>query len=144
MQVRTISLQESLPIRSIALRKGQSYDKCTVPEDNNFDVFHLGAMVDGKVVGTASFFAKDLPEYENKGFQLRMMGVLPEYQGIGAGRAIVAQAIEILKAEYRAAYLWCKAREAAYVFYQKLGFDFISDEFQIEGIGTHRSMLLYL
>ncbi len=144
MQIRTISLAETMPVRSIALRNGQTYNKCTVPEDSNFDVFHIGAVIDGKVVGTASFFRKDLPEYENTGFQLRMMGILPEYRGIGAGKAIVEYALELLKAEYRVAYLWCHAREVAYGFYANLGFEFISGEFQIPVIGTHRSMLLRL
>lgn len=144
MQIRTISLTDTLPVRSIALRKGQSYDKCLVPEDSQEDVFHVGGFVGENVVGTASFFAKNFAEYGEKGFQLRMMGVLPEYRGQNIGRAIVEYAVAILESEYQAAYLWCHAREVAYDFYAKLGFTFISGEFDIAGIGTHRTMLLAL
>lgn len=144
MEIRAISLAETLPIRSIALRKGQSYDKCLVPEDSNEEVFHIGGIVGEKVVGTASFFAKNFAEYGINGFQLRMMGVLPEYRGQNIGRAIVEYAVAVLESEYQAAYLWCHAREVAYDFYAKLGFTFISGEFDIAGIGTHRSMLLAL
>lgn len=144
MHVQTISLEETLPIRSIALRNGQGYDKCTIPEDKLSEAFHIGAIENEKAVGTASFFPKDLPEYEGKGFQLRMMGVLPEFQGQGIGREILISAIETVKNDYGATYLWCHAREAAYLFYEKLGFEYISGEYEIPPIGTHRKMLLHL
>ncbi len=142
--IRRISLTETLPVRSIALRKGQSYDKCLVPEDSNEDVFHIGGVVGENVIGTASFFAKNFAEYGANGFQLRMMGVLPEYRGQNVGRAIVEYSLAILKSDYQAVYVWCHAREVAYDFYAKLGFSFMSAEFDIAGIGTHRTMLLAL
>jgi hypothetical protein len=39
-----------------------------------------------------------------------------------------------------AKYLWCHAREIAYPFYEKMGFRYISEPFDIPIIGVHRTM----
>ena len=144
MLIRLISLEETLPVRSLALREGQPYNKCTVSEDALAETFHIGAIEGEKALGTASFFPKDRQEYEGKGFQLRMMGVLPNCQGQGIGKDILLAGIKMLRQEQQAAYLWCHARKAAYLFYEKIGFTYISEEFEIPVIGTHKTMILWI
>ena len=144
MLIRLISLEETLPVRSLALRGGNEYSKCIIPEDSLPDTFHIGAIEAEKALGTVSFFPKDRQEYEGKGFQLRMMGVLPDCQGQGIGKGILFAGIKMLRQEQQAAYLWCHARKAAYLFYEKIGFTYISEEFEIPVIGTHRTMILWI
>jgi hypothetical protein len=37
-------------------------------------------------------------------------------------------------------YVWCDARQVAYGFYERMGFEFASEEFHLERIGLHRMM----
>ncbi|MGB4776291.1 MAG: GNAT family N-acetyltransferase, partial [Daejeonella sp.] len=75
------------------------------------------------------------------GYQLRGMATLPGFQGRGMGNQLLNFAIIYLRGQ-KINYLWCNARKNAFHFYKSIGFEFISDEFEIEGIGTHRSMYL--
>ncbi len=40
--------------------------------------------------------------------------------------------------------LWCNARVSAAEFYRKLGYEIVSDEFEIPHIGPHYLMMLSL
>lgn len=40
-----------------------------------------------------------------------------------------------------ASYIWCDARSAAVDFYKKLGFETVSVEFEVPGIGPHYKMI---
>ncbi|MBS1503675.1 MAG: GNAT family N-acetyltransferase, partial [Bacteroidetes bacterium] len=42
----------------------------------------------------------------------------------------------------KANYIWCNARKKALKFYTNMGFEVISDEFEVPNIGPHR--VLYL
>lgn len=142
--VKQISLTETLPARSLALRKGRPYDECYVPEDKMEGCFHLGFEEEGGIIGVASFYPVPKAGYEGNGWQLRLMGVIPAWQGKGVGEQILREGIAQLKTQHQADYLWCNAREAAYHFYEKIGFVFISDTFDIVGIGNHKTMVFPL
>lgn len=142
--VKQISLIATLPTRSLALRGGKPYSECYVPEDKMEGCFHLGFEEEGEIMGVASFYPLSKTGYEGKGWQLRLMGVVPSCQGKGIGEQILREGIAQLKEQHKADYLWCNAREAAYRFYEKIGFVFISDTFDIVGIGNHKTMFLQL
>ena len=40
--------------------------------------------------------------------------------------------------------LWCDAREVAFGFYERMGFVFLNDTYDIPDIGPHRTMALDL
>jgi len=67
------------------------------------------------------------------------MGTIPEVRGAGAGAAIVEFASAWCR-QRDVKWLWCDAREVAFGFYQKMGFDFVSGPYQVPTIGTHRMM----
>jgi ribosomal protein S18 acetylase RimI-like enzyme len=69
------------------------------------------------------------------------MATATKYQGKGFGNRLLNFAIVYLKGQ-KVNYLWCNAREKAFKFYQSLGFEFISDSFEIPEIGAHRVMYL--
>jgi hypothetical protein len=79
--IRYISLAETMPARSAALRNNAPFSECGIPEDSMENCFHLGYELEGEIVGTASFFPVNLAAEKGKGFQLRLMGVKPDYQG---------------------------------------------------------------
>ena len=141
--VLPIPLEETLAVRSIALRNGKPFSACVLTEDQMDTAFHLGYRKDDHIVGVASFYEIGLPTQTGKGVQLRRRGVLPEYRGQHIGKAILTFGIEKLRQEGYD-FLWCNAREVAYAFYEAVGFRYISDEFEIGDIGTHRRMLFLL
>lgn len=141
-QVRFITLTETLPVRSLSLRGGKAFSECKVPEDELPTAFHLGYEEHGQLIGTASFYKVDRVGEEGKGYQLRLMGVHPAHQHKGVGAAILKAGIAEVLGRLQADYLWCHARAAAYGFYERLGFVYVSAEFEIPVIGTHRTMML--
>ena len=141
--VKFISAQEVLPLRSMMLRNGKSYEHCIFEGDEAYDTFHLGYELDGEIRSIASFMRNDFFENQGEGYQLRGMATHRDYGGNGYGKALVDFAIEYLK-EYNTNYLWCNARSTAAPFYKKIGFTTESPEFDIPGIGFHYEMKLNL
>lgn len=145
--IRFIPTADTLPIRNEILREGKlSPDQCVFPGDDAEGSFHLGYYNDEKLVCVATFHRQEcsviLPVmHEKAGYQLRGMATLAGYQGQGFGNRLVNFAIVYLKGQ-KVDYLWCNARKKAFRFYQDLGFEFISDEFEIAGIGPHKTMYL--
>lgn len=141
--VRYITLTETFPTRSAALRNGAAFSECAIPEDNMENSFHLGYEMEGEIIGTASFFPVGLEKEEGQGFQLRLMGVIPQYQKKGIGKDILLEGIELLKARKDITYLWCNARMYAMPFYENMGMMCDSEEFDIPKIGPHKRMILH-
>ncbi|MBX7242653.1 MAG: GNAT family N-acetyltransferase [Bacteroidia bacterium] len=139
--VKFITVEETIPARWAALRSGKPREDCYIVQDSLPDSFHTGFEKEGEIIGTASFFPVSHEGQPGKGWQLRMMGVMPEYQGQGIGEAVLLLGIEHLRKDTSIDYLWCNARENAFNFYQKNGFEFISDFFDIPGIGPHKTMI---
>ncbi len=138
--VQEITLDQTLHVRSQALRKGAPEETCRLSEDHMPGSFHMGYLLEGKVVGVASFYPVNYGEYAGLGYRLRLMGVLPAIQASGIGKAILARAFEKLL-KMGADYVWCHARQVAFGFYEKQGFSYESDYFDVPGIGQHKIMV---
>lgn len=130
-----------LPLRSTVLRDGKPLAECVFPGDENETTFHLADIQNNEAVCVATFHLQEHPAFKGHAYQLRGMATAPEYRGQGVGNQLVNFSIVYLRG-LKADYLWCNARKAAYSFYLGVGFEFISDEFEIAGIGPHRTMYL--
>lgn len=140
--IRFIPVEDTLAIRNDILRGGKlSLDQCRFPGDEAEGAFHLGYFDNEKLVCIATFYPKNYEGYNGSGYQLRGMATLEEYRGRGIGNQIVNFAIVYLRGQ-KVNYVWCNARKAALKFYIDLGFEVISDEFELPDIGPHR--VLYL
>ena len=140
--VEFITADQTLELRNIILRDGLlSPDQCRFAEDAIEGAFHLGYMSDNQLVCVCSFAPNELAPFGSDGFQLRGMATLKEYRNKGIGNLIVNFGVLYLKGR-KARYVWCNARRVAYGFYSGLGFEFISEEFEIQGIGPHKKMYL--
>jgi len=140
--IRFIPVEDTLPIRNDILRGGKlSLNECRFPGDDSEGAFHLGYFDNKKLVCIATFHPKNYEGYNGKGYQLRGMATLPAYRGRGIGNQVVNFAIVYLRGQ-KANYVWCNARKSALKFYADLGFEVISDEFEVSVIGPHR--VLYL
>jgi predicted GNAT family N-acyltransferase len=139
--VRFISSQETLPLRSKILRNNLPLESCVFDTDKVEGAFHLGCFVENELVAIASFFPKNYRDQTTLGYQLRGMATATGHLGKGYGSMLIDFA-KIQLHTAKAKYVWCNARTSAIAFYQKLGFELISSEFEIAGIGPHYEMIL--
>ena len=64
------------------------------------------------------------------------MATEPDVRGSGFGTALLAACLEHVAAS-GGRELWCNARLGAVGFYRRAGFEVVSEEFDIAGIGPH-------
>ncbi|MDO9276066.1 MAG: GNAT family N-acetyltransferase [Lutibacter sp.] len=138
IKIKEISAKETYPIRLEVLRKN-----IPLPHEFNGDfdeeTFHLGAFKKDELIAVSSYMKASNKNFEGNQYQLRGMATLTEYQGFGAGKLMLQQAVLILK-EKNTAILWCNARISAVDFYKKQGFKTIGEKFEISPVGEHYVM----
>ncbi|QQL49495.1 GNAT family N-acetyltransferase [Mucilaginibacter ginkgonis] len=140
--IKFISADDVLPLRNEVLREGRlTLDECRWPGDTNEGSFHLGYFASEQLVCIASFQINPDKDYPGLGYQLRGMATSTSHRGKGIGNQLVNFAIVYLRGQ-GANYVWCNARKNAVKFYSGLGFEIISPEFEIAGIGPHFKMYL--
>ena len=139
--IKFISSEDTLAIRSPVLRDGADPQLCIFDGDEDEFSFHLGYFIEDELVCVASFHQRERDGFSGLAYQLRGMATVFAHQGKGIGNQLVNFSIVYLRGQ-KANYIWCNARKAAFAFYSGLGFEFISEEFDIPNIGPHRSMYL--
>ncbi|TWR29289.1 GNAT family N-acetyltransferase [Mucilaginibacter pallidiroseus] len=138
--IKFITADDVLPIRNEVLREGRlSLDECRFENDDAEGTFHLGYYVGEELACIASFHPQGYKDFNGKAYQLRGMATIDKYRGKGYGNMLVNFAITYLRGQ-KVNYVWCNARKAAAKFYLSLGFEIISPEFDIAGIGPHYVM----
>ena len=140
--IKFITTVAVLPIRNTVLREGKLKDEeCIFLNDDASDTFHLGYILNQELISVVTFHHQSRLGFPGEAYQLRGMATSSAFQGKGYGNQLVNFAIVYLKGQ-KANYIWCNARQKAFKFYQSLGFEFISEEFEIAGIGIHKAMYL--
>ncbi len=139
--IKFITTDNTLDLRSSELRGGLDREFCRFEGDDDAGSFHVGYFIAEKPVCVATFHQEQREGFAGKGFQLRGMVTHPHFQGKGIGNQLLNFSIVYLRGQ-KANYIWCNARKIAYKFYLGIGFEFISDEFELPGIGAHRAMYL--
>ena len=140
--VKFLQTEEVLPLRNIILREGKlKNQECVFLNDNAADTFHLGYFSNDEIISVASFHHQIRVGFPGEAFQLRGMATALDFQGKGYGNQLLNFAIVYLRGQ-KVNYIWCNARQKAFKFYQSIGFEFISEEFEIPGIGPHKAMYL--
>ncbi|AYL97226.1 GNAT family N-acetyltransferase [Mucilaginibacter celer] len=138
--IKFIKVDELLQLRNEVLRNGVlTPDECRFPSDNVDGNFHLGYFINDELACIASFHPQAYGDYTGTGYQLRGMATTEKYRGQGLGNQLVKFALNYLR-QQGADYLWCNAREKAVRFYEGLGLEIISPQFEVPGIGPHYVM----
>lgn len=138
--IKFIAVEDLLDVRNDVLRDGRlKPEECIFPTDNIEGAFHLGYYANNELACIASFHPQSYGEFQGAGYQLRGMATIAKYQGKGYGNQLVNFAIVYLRG-LKANYVWCNARKAAVRFYMNLGFEIVSEEFEVPGIGPHYVM----
>jgi predicted GNAT family N-acyltransferase len=141
--VKFVPFELTLALRSKILRNGMPIQDCVFPTDQVAEAFHLAYYVGNEIATIASFFPKNYGNEIALGYQLRGMATDTNAEGKGYGSKLIEFAVDYIK-QTNAQYLWCNARTSAIKFYQKLGFELVSEEFEIAGVGPHYEMILNL
>jgi len=137
--IKRISQEQTLPLRSVVLRNNIAPEECVFPTDSREGIFHLGCFKDEKLICIGTFMPEDYKGKGTGGFRLRGMATDPAYAGQGFGAELINFAVNELRSVH-ASYIWCNARKPAVGFYSRLGFEVISEEFDIPGVGPHYDM----
>ncbi len=138
--IKFVAVEEILAVRNEVLREGKlSLNECRFPSDLIEGAFHVGNFEENILVSIASFHPQNVDGHIGKGYQLRGMATIPGFQGKGKGNQLLNFAIVYLRGQ-QIDYLWCNARKKALNFYAGMGFEIISDEFDVPGIGPHYVM----
>ncbi|MES3018701.1 MAG: GNAT family N-acetyltransferase [Bacteroidota bacterium] len=139
--IKFITTDQTLDLRSKELRSGLDRNLCVFDGDEDKNSFHIGYFQDEQLVSIATFHKQSREGFSGVGYQLRGMVTHQDFQGKGIGNQLLNFSIVYLRGQM-ANYLWCNSRKIAYKFYKGIGFEFISEEFELPKIGSHRVMYL--
>ncbi len=129
-----VSAEDIRPLRHRVLRPGQAFLETRYPGDDAG--VHFGAFDGDRLVGIASLYEEDRVDGPAGGWRLRGMATDPDVRGAGYGAALLVACVEQV-AGAGGTELWCNARMVAVGFYRKGGFEVVSEEFDVPGIGPH-------
>ncbi|THE12026.1 GNAT family N-acetyltransferase [Bacillus timonensis] len=137
LEVKTIEPEMTYHLRQTVLRPNQSIDESKYDTDHGDYAFHIGAFYQEVLISVASFIRDRNPDFPIESqYRLRQMATLEEFRKLGAGRAVVTYAENIIK-ERGIYFLWCKGRTNVQEYYSKLGFKAHGEVFDYPPIGPH-------
>ena len=140
MHIRFIKTEDTYPLRLLVLRPGGILEDTHFANDRLDGAFHLGAQHHEQLITVASFYPEKKSDLVGwKQYRLRGMATHPDFVGQGGGTQLLRFALDHLKAQH-ADVIWCNARLVALPFYEKIGFEILGEQFDIEGIGPHYLM----
>ena len=136
--LRPASLAEIVALRHAVLRPGLPPASAVFDGDQARSTRHYGAFEGSAAMGCLSFMRNDRG---GPAHQLRGMATDAGARGAGVGRALLHFADDALVAATGIRGLWCNARVESIGFYERVGWEVVSDVFDVPGVGPHRVMI---
>ncbi len=133
--VKKCRLDEIFQLRWEVLRNSRPREEAEFEGDFNMETYHIGVFdkENGKVLCCASFMKNDLifgHAFVPNGYQLRGMATRTDLQGKGLGISLLKFSKAILLRENKwLEYFWCNARISAREFYEKNGWEVMTQPF---------------
>ena len=138
--IQFVRAEEIRPLRHKMLRTGKEFSTTSYERDNEKETFHLGIIVDKKIVSCATFYPEKTKKIDSKhSYRLRGMATDSNFFRNGYGMEIMKKAFSVLKTK-NCDLLWCNARLIAVPFYHATGMKEIGELFDISDIGPHYYM----
>lgn len=135
VRIERVPVDRIIDLRHVVLRQGLPRDAAVFDGDHSPDAFHVAAIAGDDVVGCATLHPsrwEDQPAW-----QLRGMAVADGYRSAGIGGQLVAVIFEHVDTQTPGRVLWANARTPAARFYQRLGWEIVSEVFEIPTAGPH-------
>lgn len=143
--IRFITAEQTLPLRSSVLREGFPIEASMFDGDNDVTTFHLGYFDENEdLVCVLSCMKDNHGKLPKEAYRLRGMATHPDHRRKGYAAKLLLACLDHIKKQLGIEYLWFNAQKRAFPFYEALGFEFMSDEFDIPTAGPHREMFKYL
>lgn len=141
-EVRLINPEETYRLRQLVLRPMLTVDQVGAAHDTAEGSFHVGAInKDGQAIAIMTVMRDCVPNTDRVVWRIRGMASDPDARGTGCGGAALEFGMAHAWEQHRET-IWCNARKVAYGFYERYGFELVSDEFDIPGIGPHKVMII--
>ena len=137
IQLKPVRTKDTYTVRHPVLRNGLPIESCAFDRDDDKNTLHLGSFINEELVGVLTLLPNETD------VQLRGMAVLPELQGKGIGRLLVAEAEKCVR-NMDMSTLWMNARLVAVPFYEACGYQKQGETFELPFGGTHYKMTKYL
>ncbi|HTL30845.1 MAG TPA: GNAT family N-acetyltransferase [Tepidisphaeraceae bacterium] len=138
--VRHARGEELVDLRHVVLRAGLPREEGIFAKDDDPTTLHAGAFVGNRNVGCATMMREAYKD-GRAAYRLRGMAVDPDFHRRGIGQRL----LELLETRVRESghtnFLWCNARTPAVPFYKSMGWQIVSDEFDIPTAGPHFVMI---
>ncbi|MBO6513126.1 MAG: GNAT family N-acetyltransferase [Phycisphaerales bacterium] len=142
-KVSLIPSTDTYSLRQRVLRPNLTIDEVAMDHDDAPDSFHVGAVDEHeRVIAIMTVMRDFVPETDRHAWRIRGMASDPDVRGSGCGGAVLRFGLEHAWDLNQELPVWCNARRVAYGFYERYGFRFASDEFDIPGIGPHKVMII--
>jgi GNAT superfamily N-acetyltransferase len=138
LELRDAALDEILALRHAVLRPGLPLDAARFEGDDEPATRHFGAFPRAGGAAVACVSCMRRPRKGADAWQVRGMATRADLTGRGIGRALLAVALDALRAEGGPRLVWCNARVTALRFWERAGWAVASDVFDIPGVGPHR------
>lgn len=141
VQIKRVEVDRIKPLRYQVLWPHLEHaNACQIAPDLDQSTFHMAALLNDTVVGTATLIVEHNNQFEEPSqYRLRAMATAPEVRGKGIGAEIIRSAIKVLQ-EKEVKLLWCDARLVATGFYEKQNFKVKGEVYEVPKIGPHKLM----
>ena len=137
--IRRATAQELIDLRHVVLRAGFPREAAMFDGDDDEDARHFAAVSDGRIVGCVTLHRG---EWDGKmAWHLRGMAVAKGLRGNGIGSELLEAAEKSVRVYGATKLIWCNARVPAVRFYEKAGWQVVSEVFDIAESGPHVKMI---
>ncbi len=144
-QIELIPARETYALRQSVLRQNLRIDQVAIEGDEDPQSFHVGARCasTGTILAIMTVMRNPIPDTSPDtgtiAWRIRGMASHPDARGKGCAGSVLEFGMNHAWSMHRDT-IWCNARRVAYGFYERYGYDYASDEFDIPGIGPHKVM----
>jgi GNAT superfamily N-acetyltransferase len=136
--IKRVKSADVIDLRHAILREGLPRETAIFPGDDHPDARHYGAFNDRQLIGCITLHPSEWQDAP--AWQLRGMAIVPDLRSTGIGKAMI-EFLESDLCDSPIRQLWCNARVPAAGFYQKMGWQIVSDVFEIPTAGPHVRMI---
>ncbi|NWG17456.1 MAG: GNAT family N-acetyltransferase [Chloroflexi bacterium] len=141
VSIQRVAVEVVRPLRAQVLRPGQPLERNIYPGDDAPDTVHFAALLEGRVVGSASVFHQPPPDSAlPTAWRLRGVTTLPDVRGRGFGVRLVEACVTYVR-QQNGTYLWFFANPPAVGFYENLGFQQHPDMQNVVEVGPPHPLM---